>query len=278
MSSRQRDFSVSVERLERHDDVSVRQLGHALLRTHDETLSAEERRGLDSIERLRADLAESTEEITGIDYGADNPSEPRPRDVAREGVCTTFAVGRDLTLGSSAGAPWAHLIFNLVRLLKPNRCLELGTCIGLSAAYECAGLEMNGSGLLVTLEGNKRSASLAKANLTQLGQSRFQIVVGRFEDTLPGVLRDFGSFDFMFIDGHHDGDAMVDYFLTALPHLSHDAVLLFDDIRWSTSMQHGWQTISDHRHVRIVVDLGQLGLCRLGGEDESRYSLSVRLA
>ena len=144
MSPRHRDFSVSVEPLVCHDDASVRQLGHVLLCTQDETVSAEEREGLDSIERLRAALAASTEEITGIDYGAGNPSEPRSREVARKGVCTTFAVGRDLTLGSSAAAPWTHLIFNLVRLLKPNRCLELGTCIGISAAYQCAGLELNG--------------------------------------------------------------------------------------------------------------------------------------
>jgi len=269
----QQGFRASVERLRRHDDV----LARAIQRTHDEALSEEEQRALAAIERLRVNLAESTREVTGFDYGAGSPSESRSRDVARQGVWSTFAVGHDLTDRMSRRDPWTHLLFNLVRLKEPNRCLELGTCIGLSAAYLCAGLEMNGRGLLVTLEGNEQLVPLAEKHLKKLGLSRFRIIAGRFEDTLEDVLCDFGPFDFVFNDGHHDGTAMLDYFLTTLPFLSPDAVLLFDDIRQYASMRDGWQTIAGHEQVRIAVDFGPLGLCRLGNPEQPRCSVSIRL-
>ena len=246
-------------------------------RTYDKTFSAGEQRALRAIEQLRADLAASTREVAGFDYGAGKPSDARSREVARQGVWSTFAIGRDLILRASKRAPWTHLLFNLVHLLKPNRCLELGTCIGLSAAYQCTGLEMNGSGLLVTLEGNEQLAALADEHLRRLGLSRFRIIEGRFEDTLDSVVLDFGPFDFMFNDGHHDGDAMVDYFLMMLPFMSPGAVLLFDDISWSASMRRGWQTIAGHEQIRTVVDLGSMGLCHLGSAEQPRCSVSITL-
>lgn len=270
----QQDSTLSIERLLRHDDVSVQQLGQALRYAYNGEISAEEEQGVGAIERLRAELAESSREVSGFDYGAGSSSEARTRKVSRQGVWSTFAVGRDLTLRFSLKPPWTHLILSLVRILEPKRCLELGTCIGLSAAYQCTGLEMNGFGFLVTLEGNGQYARLAERNLAELGLTRFRVVVGRFEDTLPGVLRDFGPLDFVFNDGHHDGSAVVDYFYTMLPFLSSDAVLLFDDIRWSDSMYRGWQTVTDHPQVRTVVDLDRMGLCRLGHERRKKFSVS----
>ena len=40
----------------------------------------------------------------------------------------------------------------IVRELSPRACLELGAGYGISAAYQGAALELNGSGTLTTME------------------------------------------------------------------------------------------------------------------------------
>jgi hypothetical protein len=43
-------------------------------------------------------------------------------------------------------------LYCLARALAPAAVLELGTCLGVSAAYLSAALEANGSGQLVTID------------------------------------------------------------------------------------------------------------------------------
>src|SRR5215204_1409803 len=63
---------------------------------------------------------------------------------------------KDETLGPfakvSKSGRSGQLLFRLVREFAPTSCLELGTCIGVSAAFQAAALELNGAGHLLTLE------------------------------------------------------------------------------------------------------------------------------
>src|SRR5690606_1008609 len=118
----------------------------------------------------------------------------------------------------------------LIRNLKPEKALELGTCIGMSAAYQCAAMAENGSGRLITLEGGENYAKLARSHLELAGLHNFEIVLGRFQDTLDDVLAREQPFQFMYNDGHHDGDAVLAYFEQTLPYCSVGGVMLFDDI------------------------------------------------
>ena len=65
-------------------------------------------------------------------------------------------------------------------------------------------MALAGDGALVTLEGADSLAAIARRNLERLGRSNVRVVIGRFEDTLAGVLRELGTLDYAFIDGHHD--------------------------------------------------------------------------
>ena len=140
-------------------------------------------------------------------------------------------------------------------------CLELGTSLGITAAYEAAALTLNGTGRLVTLEGADTIASLASQNLAGVGLTNVTIVVGRFQDTLDGVLRDHRPIDYAFVDGHHDERATVRYFQQILPALAPRAVLVFDDIAWNTGMVRAWKAVSEHPAVVLAVDLGAMGIC-----------------
>ncbi len=184
----------------------------------------------------------------------------------------------EVCLTSSMPYRWALLLLKLVRTLQPSTCLELGTCVGISAAYQAVALELNQRGRLITLDGAAPLAHIAHQNLDLLGLTqRLTVKVGRFSDTLGSVLREHSPVDLVFIDGHHDRQATLDYFEQIYPHLSPSAVLLCDDIHWSPGMLQAWQTISgDRRHI-LSIDLQQIGICRVGGKGTPPREMRMRL-
>jgi len=69
------------------------------------------------------------------------------------------------------------------------------------------------------------------------------------------------SVDYVFIDGHHNEQATINYFELLLPHLSPGATVVFDDISWSKGMKRSWEKICRHSAVAFAVDLKMLGIC-----------------
>ena len=67
--------------------------------------------------------------------------------------------------------------------------------------------------------------------------------------------------DFIFIDGHHDKKATLSYFRQILPYLSDGAILVFDDIYWSSGMEKAWNTIRKDPNLKISVDFLNIGIC-----------------
>ncbi len=120
---------------------------------------------------------------------------------------------------------------------------------------------MNNKGMLVTIEGAASYASVAKENFTAVELNNIIQYTGRFSDVLPDILKDHQPIDFVFIDGHHDGDATVSYFEQLLPFLSRSAWLMFDDISWSKSMRRAWKTIAEDKRVSFSLNLSLIGIC-----------------
>jgi predicted O-methyltransferase YrrM len=156
------------------------------------------------------------------------------------------------------------LLFRLVREFAPVSCLELGTSIGFSAAFQAAALELNGSGRLLTLERKPMLVELARNHFAWLGLSRVAVREGRFQDTLGDALKEMTPIDFAFIDGHHDEQATFEYFDRIHGALAASAVLVFDDIKWSEGMERAWSRISSDHRVGIAADLGNIGVCVTG--------------
>jgi len=226
---------------------------------------------IEAIEKVRAGMCSSTKVITGPDYGAGLPADT----VSAKGKAVTESVG-DACRSYSKPRTWATLLFHLVRKFRPVVCVELGTCLGVSAAYQAAALELNGEGRLLTLEGSPAFAEIASFNLETLRLAhRAQVVVGRFQNTLNAVLEDVANVDYAFIDGHHDEHATLQYLEQFLPHLSSRAVLVFDDIAWSQGMRRAWARIRDDQRVDVSLDCSVLGICLLGAGVKGRYNLKM---
>ncbi|MDR3218823.1 MAG: class I SAM-dependent methyltransferase [Dysgonamonadaceae bacterium] len=211
------------------------------------------------IEQLRNRFAQDETPVIVTDYGAGNPDSRRSENEMQQGFSQTATYG-DISLGSKP-ALWAFLLFNLIKIFQPLRALELGTCIGISASYQATAQKLNGKGRLITIEGSEAIAALARKNIRSLQLDNVEVVCGRFKDVLPAVLQDNQPFDCVFIDGHHDEQATIDYFEMILPALSSGALLIFDDISWSVGMKNAWQKISCDERIALAVDLKMLGLC-----------------
>ena len=158
--------------------------------------------------------------------------------------------------------------------MEPRQCLELGSSLGLSAAYQASAIQLNGSGQLDTLEGAATIADRARANLDELSV-RATVTTGRFQDTLEPLLKERPGIDVAFLDGHHDRDATIAYFEQIVPHVNPAGVLIFDDIAWSPGMAEAWRQIRSDRRVGLVVDLFKVGVCAVGSGPASIYRFAL---
>lgn len=218
-----------------------------------------EQEWIEKIEAIRERLGRSQERVSFVDYGAGAPGARLSRDVMRTGRRREATIGEICRTSSKCRAA-ATFLFRLVRLTRPRSCLELGTCVGISAAYQAAALHLNGAGRLVTLEGGAALAAIAAATLAELGLGDVELVTGRFEDTLAGAIEGAGPFDLVFLDGHHDEEATVGYARCLFPALAAGGLLVLDDIRWSEGMQRAWRTLQREPQVEASVDLADMGI------------------
>ncbi len=253
----------------------IQAAGRATQKAAQQSQTPEEAAWFTQIEQRRAELLARKDSVPVPDYGAGAPSDTRSENEMLSGVMTTQVVG-EACLNYSKEPLWASLLFHYVREFKPAIGVELGTCLGLSASYQSAAMELNQRGKLVTLEGSDSFGAIASEGLAKLGLAdRCSVVVGRFFDTLPGVLKDLGKLDYAFIDGHHDEQATIKYFEELLPHLASNALLVFDDITWSPGMSKAWTQICQRKEIASWVDYQKVGVCWLGGAKQPGVTIQL---
>lgn len=231
-----------------------------------------ERSLIHRIELLRQLLGSSPQLLELEDFGARSRSEGEK--TSKEALVKTVTLGK--MTDSSKPPRWAYMLFRLIRELQPDNCLELGACVGISAAYQASALKLNGNGRLVTLEGAKVLAERSTRTLRELGlDTMAEVRVGAFEDTLQRAIRDLTPLQYAFIDGHHLEDATLDYANQIYPALGSEAILVFDDINWSNGMRRAWRAIQADQRFALTVDLREVGIAVVSASAQPRPTLSI---
>jgi predicted O-methyltransferase YrrM len=236
-------------------DPRSRAIARALATAASGRLPREEREWAARIEARRRTLA-SREAPTsaGIEPGSEGMppwAETLGGTYAIDGLSVMFSIPRE----------WGRLLMRLVRELAPRSCVELGTAFGISAAYQAAALELNGSGRLITLDAAREWGAIAEEGFDELGLTdRVGFRVGQIADTLADVADEAAPVDFIFVDAEHQHEATLAYFESLLPRLSARAVLVLDDIGFPVEMRHAWRAIRNHERVATAVGLGRLGI------------------
>jgi predicted O-methyltransferase YrrM len=230
-------------------------------------LTGAERADEAAVLALRQRLQATASTIEVVDYGAGTHGGARPpqRRIS------------DIVSRAATGPRWGRFLYTLVRALRPRSVLELGTNLGISAAY--IGLAMHRTeaeggiaGRLVTLEGAPSLSDLSRRHLGELGVgARVDVVTGRFADTLPDVLAESGPFDLVFIDGHHEEDAAFSYASSIRPYLTSGAFLVFDDVEPGRPVRRAWQRLREAHPEDGALWLGKLGLIAVGSVPQTSH-------
>ena len=153
---------------------------------------------------------------------------------------------------SSSFGSYGILLFRICNHFRPNNILELGTSLGMGSLYMHLG---NPQGKLTTIEGCPETYSIAKENLKPYP---IELINDTFKNTIQTFLNE--KFDLIFIDGHHDGKALLEYLDALDPFTHEDTIFVLDDIRWSKSMLDSWNQLKASETYNISMDFFRLGI------------------
>jgi predicted O-methyltransferase YrrM len=198
------------------------------------------------IETMRKKLRKDRRVIQVTDLGAGSKT-----GAARERSI------RDMARHAAKSEKWGKTLARLAAELQPNHLIELGTSLGISAAYLASAVP---KGKLVTLEGCPAIASEARKNLDSLEIKNVEIRTGHFDQTLPALLGELNSVDFAYVDGNHTEEATLRYFDWLKNKAQGHTVLVFDDIHWSSGMAEAWKKITADSRVTLSVDFFRIGV------------------
>ena len=201
-----------------------------------------------NIEILRKEFFKNTKILNVDDFGAGS-AKLQLQKIDRQ-------ISRIANI-SSTTPKYGNLYYRIANFLKPEIVIELGTCLGLGTMYLASG---NETSKVFTIEGSTSLIQLAQKNFHSLNITNIVAEHGNFDTVLPCILNGNGKFDLMFIDGNHRKEAVLNYFYTSLPFASGNAIMIFDDIRWSEEMFEAWCEICRNECVKLSLDLFKIGI------------------
>ena len=236
--------------------------------------SKEEKLWLNKIEIMNRELQYSKTILSIVDHGAGSPHLQTENKKISNAKTIKKTVG-EIYRSMMEPYIWPLFLFTLIRQFKPSTCLELGTCLGVSASFQAAALKLNGIGRMITLEGADELASYAINHFEQLKLDNVKVISGRFQDTLDGVLQSNQPIDYVYIDGHHDEIATIKYFTQILPFLNEHSIIILDDISWSKGMNRAWEIIKRNEKVKVSIDLKRIGVCLINGDNNRSECIKI---
>lgn len=146
---------------------------------------------------------------------------------------------------------YLDLLSQMVAYYQPKEILELGTSLGVGTfalSY--------GKGKVTTVEGCPKTQDYAKRFMPDSNHS-IQFINERFDVFIP---QDETIYDLIFIDGHHDGEALKKYLKLLDKNMHDETIIILDDIRWSKGMLSAWKEIQKDTDFHLSMDLFKFGI------------------
>ena len=167
----------------------------------------------------------------------------------------------------------ANLLYGLVRSMKPDVCVEIGSALGKSACYVGMALKENGHGKLYAIDPHTATDwnDSAKGAVDSLSQLQRNISAIGVSDQIA-IMRSYSQdaartwtlfIDLIFIDGDHSYEGVKRDFELFVPHVKPFGMVVFHDTIWDLP-PYNKQAVSDERGVsmgvpRFVDELRQRG-------------------
>ncbi len=145
-------------------------------------------------------------------------------------------------------------LYRLTRYFKPSIILELGTHLGQGTLALAFG---NPDATIITVEGSNALVEYTGRKLAEAGVKNVRLETGSFGDFLH---KDNHMYDLIFLDGHHNYEAVKKYVRILKSRMHDESLLLIDDIHWSPGMERAWNDIVNDKDFHVTVDLFYAGL------------------
>ncbi len=199
------------------------------------------------IEKLRKKLQLDESVVQGGDFGAgslvgDKSGKSSIRKIARHGISSPKE---------------CHLIAQIIQMKRPDKCIELGTSLGITTSYLS---KYNHDGEIYTFEGNPALCEIAKQNWKTLNCKNIKLIEGNIDLTLKEKLAEVPGIDFAIIDANHTKKALLEYYGLISNKINRRGIIYIDDIRWSLEMYHGWEEIVKDPKVNLSLEFLNNGL------------------
>jgi predicted O-methyltransferase YrrM len=213
------------------------------------------------IEAIRKQLLQNKNKIEVLDFGAGSTVEH-----------TQNRIIANIAASSLKSPKYAQLIHRIAAYYHQKNIVELGTSLGVTAAY----LAKSGEVSLVTFEGAPSISEIARRNFEKMGIKNVRIIEGNIDNTLPAFSKTAGKIDLGFIDGNHRQNPTLQYFQN-LKDICHDhSILIFDDIHWSKEMEAAWELIKKDKEVTLSIDLFFIGLVFFRKDFKVKQHFTIR--
>ncbi|MCR9173359.1 MAG: class I SAM-dependent methyltransferase [bacterium] len=206
------------------------------------------------MEALKKRLQGNQKSIEITDHGAGSKRMGNTRTV------------HQLYKNSSSKGKYGKMLFQLMRHYKLTSALELGTSVGIGSAILSTG---NPKATITTIEGCPNTRKEALSNFKALKRTNIRSLEGTFSAVVPTLPKE--TYDLIFIDGHHDGPATLNYVEMLLPHAHADTFFILDDIRWSDSMKLAWEQLKNDDRFHVTIDLFRMGMILLRPQQEKEH-------
>lgn len=206
------------------------------------------------IERLVSGLKNNTETIDFQENGAGSKKLKDIRKVS------------SVLRNSSSKGKYGEFLYKLNKHFKFENILEFGTSLGLGTIYFSLG---NPLSTITTIEGCSNTRNVALRNFNELKLKNIHSIRSTFNDFLSK--KNPVKYDCIFIDGHHDGKALLQYLESLKGNYHNDSLIILDDIRWSDSMYESWLKITHSDEFNLSMDFFRFGIVSPRKQQEKEH-------
>ena len=194
------------------------------------------------VNRLFSELSTNSTTLKIKDFGAGSHKLGRERKVAA------------IFKTSSSKGKFGRLLFQLMRSYNLKNALEFGTSLGVGSYLLHLG---NPNAHITTIEACPETSTFSRNFLADKTKN-IQFTESTFKDYL--AKNEIEQFDLIYVDGHHDGKALLEYMEKLEAYSHNDTFFLLDDIRWSNSMFEAWNQLRQSEKFHVSIDLFRMGI------------------
>jgi len=151
---------------------------------------------------------------------------------------------------------YRSLIGKTIQYYNLKKIIELGTSTGLTADLIAS---CSPTAELITVEGSTEIYKVAKQNITNWKHKNITIINTNFRQFIQ-QLKPLQEPSLVYIDGHHNGDATLEYFNAFWNKIQYNSIIVIGDIYWSKAMTDAWKKISVNTENQYSLDLFHIGI------------------